>query len=125
MGLSKLSIQPLLILLLLAFFQQSLALPADLPLNGSSTPLRRQCEAVPGVPNGWHCDLNMPTVQQAVDRMHDTENGGRADANRRVIFYTGLGPVPQTYSWWHGWLHKEGWDDAFYWAEEALDRACM
>lgn len=67
----------------------------------------------------------MPTVQEIVDRLHDRRNGGWADANHRVIFYTGLGVAAREGAvWWKGWMQNQGWANSYYWAEEGIDRSC-
>lgn len=111
----------------------SLAEAAVLPFtpNNPTTPSfqRRQCKWDDEEDGYYDCDDKLPSLEQLVERMHDTSNYGKADAEHHAVFYTNLGDSatapggnPQL-AWLHGWLKNENLE--YYWVNDALDKLCM
>ena len=90
------------------------------------TLIRRQCEWNDKDQGYTDCDFNLPTLEQLVERIHDTDNYGLGDAQHHALFYTNLDDPGITQGtsepWPHGWMKNEKLK--YYWVEDALDWNC-
>lgn len=104
----------------------------DSPSNTTQALLKRQCSLVPNT-GMYACDNMLPTLDQIVARIRDTNDGGLADAEHHAIFYTNLGggstelaTVQRTSLWVLGWLHNRRMQTGFkfYWWHEHINMRC-
>lgn len=88
----------------------------------SSMLQRRQC-VWNSSKNAYECDLEMPTVDQMIERMR----GLRATPDRHVAFYTNLGSYSNQdwVIWVTGWFKSRGKEDKFFWVVNWLDQTCL
>ena len=116
--------------ILLLFYLAAIcdALPIKQPHNVTHALFKRKCTFV--MASGqWECDSEVPTTSELIAQMQ-TEPGGMATADRRVVFYTNLndpalapGKDPSA-SWVVGWLNANGFANKYFWWGQCVNKYC-
>lgn len=127
--------------MLLFLFLTVLSLASSLPtFNATSSvsppPLsKRQCVKNPatGLYDQDHCDHLLPTLDEIVARIRDTNDGGWGSPGAAAAFYSNLAGVErpseaqvrQSALWVLGWLtQRRSTGQQFYWWYEHMDVEC-